>query len=111
MAGASAGLAARADLAAVGDEAAQDVHALVVDTLVLLGAELADADAAGHSPAAILAFVFSPIVVAAGAAFLIHCLLRFCHVGVRVNGPTKKEIRLLRPRARAARCSWRFRRR
>jgi len=56
MFGASAGLAARADLAPLGDVAAEQIGLLVVERPNLLGAKLADADFADETPSALLAF-------------------------------------------------------
>jgi hypothetical protein len=73
VASASARLAAGADLAAIRDQRAQQVNVLIVNLLVLLGAELADADAAGSASSPVFGFFFGAFfITAARAAFLFH---------------------------------------
>src|SRR5829696_2793974 len=68
MAGARASLAAGANLSPVRNQAAQHVHVLVINRLVLLGAELADADTAGSAASTIFALVVPAFVISAARA-------------------------------------------
>src|SRR5262249_4736326 len=87
MARTGAGLPARANLAAVRYQAAQQIHVLVVDGLVLLGAELAHAHAAHAAAAAVFAFFFAALVVtAARAPFLFHRSFHVSHLSFRLEG-------------------------
>ena len=68
VAGASAGLPAGADLSPIGNQAAEHVHVLVIDRLVLFGAELADAYPAGPSASTIFALIVPAFIVPAARA-------------------------------------------
>src|SRR5207253_4883041 len=60
--------APRQDLAALGDERADQLHVLVVDVVDLVRAELADFSTAEQRPALALRFVAALLVAAAAAA-------------------------------------------
>lgn len=73
MPGTRASLPTGADLASIGDQRAQQVDILVINLLGLLGAELADASAAGTAPPTILNFLFGAFFITASRpAFLFH---------------------------------------
>jgi hypothetical protein len=71
MPGTSPRLAAGADLSPVRNQAAEYIHVLVVDCLVLLGAELANADAAWSAASTIFTLVVPAFIVPAARAAVV----------------------------------------
>jgi hypothetical protein len=71
MASTGAGLAPWTDLPAVRNQAAEHIHILVVNCLVLLGAELANADAAWSAASTIFALVVPAFIVSPARAAVV----------------------------------------
>jgi hypothetical protein len=88
MPGTRPGLAARADLPAVGNQAAQHIYILVVDRLVFLCAKLAYADTAWSAASTIFALVVPAFIVSAARAAVVikrsfHVLSSHPGAGIR----------------------------
>jgi hypothetical protein len=71
MAGTRAGLTPRADLSAVRNQTAEHIHVLIVNCLVLLGAELANANSAWSAASTIFTLVVPAFIVSAARAAVV----------------------------------------